>query len=1196
MSDKVRISFTDEQKKAIQLRNRNLLVSASAGTGKTAVLTERIIDILLNEDDPVDIDEMVIVTFTRAAASEMRERIEGKLNDRLLSGDNSEHIKKQIALLPHAKITTIDSLCLNILREYFYIIDIDPAFRIGDTHEIKLLEMDVLDRIIEEKYTEKSESFINMVESLARGSDDSIIGEYILKLYYSAESHAWPDTWLNECREAYDINTLSELDESAWIKESGLIAHTHAIIKDCIGKLDDAIGLCNGAAGYEAIYDMLVCERNDIKDFLSDETYTGLCREIGSYKFARFPTMRRENDVLGIKDGIKALRDLEKSEIEKLRKAYYSKSPETVMEEIKNCKDTVNELIDTVLLFRESLRKEKRELNVLDFNDIEHCALMIISDDNEYAVNELRESFRYILVDEYQDINDVQDAIIFSLSGVRHKEYNVFMVGDVKQSIYGFRLARPEIFEEKRRSYSDADSNCQRIMLNHNFRSSRAILGTVNYIFGHIMKKELGNVEFDRTHEFEFDTPKNGADYGEPAEAIYVSVGDADITEYGKRKLEAAAIGRRIKELADEGISYDDMVILLRSMTGWAEEFVEMLSAMHIPVVAEEHTGYFSAREIRIAIAMLKIIDNPHQDICLTAILRSVFGGFTDEELAVVRAHKRKCDMYTALCYMADGTDTKYGDIPKKCKRFNEKLLTLRKKSLYVRIHELIQMIYALDDFAYHMRAMPMGERRLGNLRMLLEQAVAFENTDKRSLFDFLRYIDRIRSADVDFGEAKTGVGSKGAVRIMSIHKSKGLEFPVVFVSGLGKQMNLSDAKSSVIIQSELGIGMDYFDRSTRVRYKTLIKKVFARRIINDSLGEELRVLYVALTRAKSRLIMTGVINDAEEYFSKYDADYRAGHAEMSGQHVTYYDWLTPHFAAHPSWKGIYADGMDVPPINFAVYNANELILQDIKKYTDVKLVKEGLLLATDAVSVSGEVQDEIDSVINYTYPFQKDTDIAVKVSVSDIKKDIPDKTDDEAQQADWIKKDEEEYVPSFIRKEEKEYTGARRGSFYHIFLKNLIIDEVHNTKDVYMMLERLADAGIMPRNAVKDNVISARKIVNFCKSSIGCRIAAAQRKGECYREQPFVMGLPASEVYKDTDSSEIVLIQGIIDVFFKEDEGIVLLDYKTDRISYGEEDKLKERYGIQLEYYKKAIEKAHGRPVKEMLIYSFALEKEIHL
>lgn len=1196
MAGKSKIQFTKEQKKAIQLKNRNLLVSASAGTGKTAVLTERIIELLLDSDNPVDIDEMVIVTFTRAAASEMRDRIEGKLNERLALGDNAEHIKKQIALLPHAQITTIDSLCLNILREYFYIIDIDPAFRIGDSHEIKVLEQDVLCEIMEEKYTERSESFINMVETLAPKNDDSVIGEYVLKLFYNAESHAWPDKWLNECRKTYDIDTPDALDKSTWLIESGIIAHTYTIIKDGIRKLDNAIKMCDGASGYEAIYDVLVNERNDIEAFLSDETYTKLYEGIGSYRFARFPSMRKDADLLGIKDEIKALRDCEKAEIDKLRKNYFNKSPETICEELKKCRDTVNELIDIVLLFRERFLEAKNELNVLDFNDIEHYALQIICNEETYALNELRDSFRYILVDEYQDINDVQDTIIFSLSGVERGVYNVFMVGDVKQSIYGFRLARPEIFEDKRSSYSDCDSNCQRIMLNRNFRSSRAILGTVNYIFSDVMKKELGNVEFDRTHEFEFDIPKNSAEYGEPAEVIYISEGDADITEYGRRKLEAAAIGKRIKELIKDGACYDDIVILLRSMSGWAEEFVEMLSAMQIPVVAEEHTGYFSAREIRIAVSMLKIIDNPHQDIELVSVLRSVFGQFTDEELAIIRAHKRKCGMYTAFCSMACETAEKYSSLSEKCRRFNEKITMLRKRAPYVRVHELIQMIYELDDFAYHMQAMPMGERRLGNLRMLADQAIAFEGTDKRSLFDFLRYIDKIRTADVDFGESKTEEGTQGAVKIMSIHKSKGLEFPVVFVSGLGKQMNLSDAKKSVIIQSELGIGMDYFDCETRTRYKTLIKKAFARRIVNDSFGEELRVLYVALTRPKNRLIMTGVVNDAGSYFSKCEADYQSGYSRMVSQTASYFDWLTPCFMKHPSWRGEYEDGCGVPPMRFKIYNADELIFEEAERITDMEAVKERLILDAERELSSGGIKDEIDSIINYTYPYEKEKDIAVKVSVSDIKKNIPDNTDDEAVWAEWTKDEKEEYVPSFIKKEETQYTGAKRGTLYHTFMKHLPVHKVRDADDVRMFLEKLSDDGVMPQKAVEDNIISIRKIVNFCKSSTGRRMAAAQEKGLCHNEQPFVMGLPASEVYPDINSSEFVLVQGIIDVFFEEEDGIVLLDYKTDRIAPGEEAVLKDRYGIQLECYKKAIEKVYNLPVKDMILYSFALDKEIYL
>lgn len=1196
MAGNSKMQFTDEQRKAIQLKKRNLLVSASAGTGKTAVLTERIMELLLDSDNQTDIDEMVIVTFTRAAAAQMRDRIEGKLNERLALGKNTEHIKKQIALLPHAQITTIDSLCLNILREYFYIIDLDPAFRIGDDHEIKILARDVLEEIMEEKYTERSESFINMVETLAPKNDDRIIGEYVLKLFYNAESHPWPDKWLEDCQKAYDIDNPEDLDNSPWLNESGIIEHARITIEDSIKNLNKAIKICDNAAGYETIYELLVNEKADIEAFLADVSYTKLYESIGSYSFARFPSMRKDKDILGIKDEIKALRDYEKAQIDKLKKEYFKKSPKMVCEEIKNCRDTVNELISLTLLFRERFLAEKTELNVLDFNDIEHYALQIINNKESYAVNELRDSFRYILVDEYQDINDVQETIISSLSRIERGEYNLFMVGDVKQSIYGFRLAKPEIFESKRSSYTDYDSDCQRIMLKRNFRSSKAILGTVNYIFSNIMKKELGNVEFDSTHEFEFDIPKDSEEYGEPAEVIYISEGDTDITEYGRRKLEAAAIGKRIKELAEGGVSYDDIVILLRSMSGWAEEFVEMLSAMQIPVVAEEHTGYFSAREIRIAVSMLKIIDNPHQDIELVSVLRSVFGKFTDEELAIIRAHKRKCDMYTAFCVMADETAEKYSSLSKKCRNFNDKLVMLRKRAPYLRVYELIEIIYELDDFELHMQAMPMGERRLGNLRMLADQAIAFEGTDKRSLFDFLKYIDKMRTADVDFGESSAGAGAQGAVKIMSIHKSKGLEFPVVFVAGLGKQMNLSDAKKSVIIQSELGIGMDYFNRETRTRYKTLIKKAFARRIVNDSFGEELRVLYVALTRPKNRLIMTGVVSDIGSYFSKCEGNCNSGYSGMVSQTATYFDWLTPCFMRHPSWNGEYSKDYGIPPMAFKVYNADELIFKEAERLTDMGSLKERLVLDAANIISGDAVKDEVESIINYTYPYEKEKDIAVKVSVSDIGKHLQDNMDDEAVRAEWTEPEKTEYIPSFIKKEDVLITGAARGTLYHTLMQHLPVNKINTADDVREFLRKLSDNGIMPEKTITDNIISINKILKFCKSSIGRRMAAAQEKGLCHNEQPFVMGLSAQEVYPDVQSSEVVLVQGIIDVFFEEEDGIVLLDYKTDRIAPQEEDILKKRYHKQLEYYKKAIERVYNLPVKGMVLYSFAINKEIYL
>ena len=1177
--------YTPAQKKAILARGGNVLVSASAGTGKTSVLTERVMSIIMDRANPCDIDELIIMTFTKAAAQEMKERILNTCNSILLEDPENEHIQRQAALMPHAQITTIDSLCMNIVKNYFYLIDIDPGFRIADEQEGTLLIQDVLDELLEGKYAAGDEAFINMMESLVPKRNLDVIKDYIVRLYKISESHADPAGWLNEVKKAYDIEA-SEDGSPDFIKKTGILSYTREVVKKAVRILDEAIAMCC-AAELGQVYDMLVGERNGIEGVLMATSYSEYSERLNELTFARFPSPRNlDEDIKEIKDRILELRTYVKDKlINKLIKDYYYKFPQEVYIEIMLCKETADALIDITLEFADRYKKEKRQLNIADFSDIEHMALDILSIPDSYAAQELRGIYKHILVDEYQDINEVQDRLIYLLSREPEGTPNVFMVGDVKQSIYKFRLANPDIFEHKRSTYTDEDSSFQRIMLQNNFRSDSAILGTVNYIFSNIMHQNVGNIEYDDTHAFYYDEEKTS---GDVPEAVYISYEDYDISEYGKKKLEAAYIAERIKELTGEETGrygYDDIVILLRSMGEWSTEFAEVLRANDIPVICDEHTGYFATKEVQLAVSMLKIIDNPDQDIPLTMVLKSVFGKFTDTDLAVVRAKNRRISMYKALCKAASESD-----ISDKASAFLEKLNGLRRDSAYMSVYELIMKIYKTDDFMYHMEALSQGDRRVANLNMLARTAVNFENTDKRGLYDFIRYIDKMRKADIDFGTA-SAENASGAVRIMTIHSSKGLEFPVVFVAGMEKQFNLKDTRNNVVINSDFGVGIDFFSTKRRTRYKTLIKKAFADKITLDSIGEELRVLYVALTRPKSKLIMTGVVEDLEKYFDK--------HNSISGNEITYYKWLTPCFAKHKSFTWFGADNPDgdYPDMKFVNVHASELIIDSAEAAVNLSQKRNELVRLAENEQLSDSESSMYDNIMAYSYPFANEANIAVKMSVSEIKHRQALAVDEEAVTAAWAQT-EPEYVPGFAKNAEEEsgIGGAARGTVYHTFMEHIKINEIASLDDVIVQVNELIAKGILPEDTLTGNIIRADKIFKFAKSSLGQRMGMAQAKRTCYAEQPFVMGLPASEIYDVPESKETVLVQGIIDMFFEEEDGIVLVDYKTDRIYPGEENVLKDRYRAQLECYKQAIEKTHEKPVKEMMLYSFALDKEIVL
>lgn len=1201
--------YTKQQQKAIDLRNRNILVSASAGTGKTAVLTERILKLILDKDNPVNIDEMIVVTFTRAAAAEMKERIEDKLNGQTGNGDDSS-IRKQIALLPHAQITTLHSLCLNIIRNYFYAIGIDPSFRIGDEQEMKLIMNEVMEELLELKYNERSPEFIHIAETLAPGKTDEAISEAIYDIYKNAESHPWPYEWLKQCRQAYSVSTAEEMDNAAWLAESGLVKYTEAVLVNAKELLDEAISMCEGEPDFDNLYIFLCEEREKVSGITGCSTYSEYNRRLRELVFVRFPRVNTEKK--HIKDEIKALRDSSKDSIVKLISNYYYKDTEVFCDEIAGCRKIVTGLCDIAAEFRERFIARKREDNVMDFNDIEHYALEILENKDSTAVRELREQYRYILVDEYQDINEVQETIISAISREKDGEPNVFMVGDVKQSIYRFRLAKPEIFENKWETYTDCDSPYQRIMLKRNFRSSPAILGAANFIFSQIMKKQLGNIEYDVTHEFEYNVPKLPEDYGEPIEVIYVSEEGIRETEYNKRKLEAVCIAEKIKEITnpETGVMitdaltgekrravYDDIVILLRSMKGWAEEFAEVLTEQQIPVSADEHTGYFSAREIQLTLSMLKIIDNPHQDIALTAVLRSVFGGFNDDELARIRIQRKKCDMFDALCDMA--YNGKEHTLKDKCRVFLDMLEELRKTAPYVRVYELIEKIYGINRFFLNMEVMPQGERRTGNLKMLVDKAVSFEGTDKRSLFDFLEYIEKMRSAEIDFGENVSEASLNGVVRIMSIHKSKGLEFPVVFVSGMGKQPNLSDIKKNIVIHPDAGPGIDLFDTEKRVRYKTLIKKAVSRRIIDDSLGEELRVLYVAVTRARDKLIFTGTVSEPYKMFEKSNPG-KYSYADMVNEKASYYTWLTPCFMSHPSWPyGGNKDSVEeeCAPVKFSIYSISDAGMEEAGNILENRIIRSRLIDAAPDAQKEEELASYMDRETQYIYPYESDTGLVSKVSVSEIKHMAAELVDEEAVQISWAETENTGYIPEFAKKDVKEsIKGARRGTIYHNLMEHINLADIDNEQDILVLTDELIARGILPENVISERIISVKKILAFCKSPLAERMKKAQEKNLYHAEQPFVMGMSARDIYPETDSDEIILVQGIIDAFFNEDDGIVLVDYKTDRLLPGEEEKLVKRYYAQMNCYKTAIEKSTGRPVKEMILYSFSLDKEIHI
>lgn len=1217
-------AFTPGQQKAIDLRDRNILVSASAGAGKTAVLTERIVSILLDGESDIDIDNMIVVTFTRAAAAEMRSRIGKKLTERLIMDPGNRHIQKQLALLPHAQITTIDSFCLYVVRNYFYTLSIDPAFRIGDTQEIQLIKNDVMDELLECRYAKRTESFVEMVEMLVPGKNDEVIGELVNTLFEYSRSHPWPAEWLNECRASFDIKGIEDLDNSEWILNSGVTEHIYNIINGAAMKLEEACRLCEGHAEFAKYLDFIQEEYVNVKNVEAGLSYSQYGKVLDKCTFGRFPSKKISEELIETKNRIKELRDAAKADLCDLKESYYFADTESMIDDINASSVAMNELIDITLEFADRFAERKAEENIVDFSDVEHFALEILLKKDAVtgnimptqAADEMMKQYKYILIDEYQDSNEVQETILTSFCRERIGNPNMFMVGDVKQSIYQFRLAKPDIFESKRMTYTDDDSANQRVLLKQNFRSTHNILSTINYIFSLIMTKKIGNVDYDETQRFDIPEPAV-ADTDETVDVIYVTneIEDdsAEINEFSKLEMEAMAIAEKIKELTDinngmqlkdseTGImrtaSYGDIVILLRSMSGWAEEFVETLTLKGIPAYAEERKGYFAAREIQIVLSMLRIVDNPHQDVPLAAVLRSQYGCFNDEELVLIRNESRNTDLYSALLQVCNSGSEESFVV--KCRCFNKKLSELRELAPYLKVHELIEKILIMDDFIWNMEVMPSGKRRRGNLRMLVDKALEFENADNASLFRFLEYIDKMQNSAIDFGEAEAGsdMTGNGAVRIMSIHKSKGLEFPIVFVSGMGKDINLMDARKRILVHSELGLGTEYFNYKNRIKRKTLLKNVLTDKIIRDAFGEEQRVLYVALTRAKLKLIMTGYVNNPHKTIAGYAKESTSYSGMMKGKSC-YFKWLIPCFMKHPGWNedSNVTQTDEFPSMTFKCVTLGDLIIDSgadeivhaSKKQQLKDLVKKDVLDET--------VKSIIENQKSYHYPYERETGFAIKVSVSDIKHKAAILQEDEPVIAEWVQTERPEYVPRFMKSESMEATGgAARGTLYHTLMQYIEIENVNTVEDVHRQIEILVKKGIMPQDVIDKHIISESKIVDFCDSEVARRMIASKERNGLFKEQPFVMGISADSVYKDVISDETVLVQGIIDVFFEEEDGMVLLDYKTDRLNVGEEKRLIDRYSAQMDCYRQAIEKNSAKPVKEVILYSFSLGKEIHL
>lgn len=1294
-------TFTENQNKVLQARGHNVLVSAAAGSGKTAVLVERIIRMITEGEHPMDIDRLLVVTFTRAAAAEMRERIAKAVTERLALDPENRHLQKQETLLHHAQITTIDSFCSFLLRNSFSAIGLDPGFRQMDETENALLEQDVMEDFLDAEYASHDPDIEMLNAAYSQGTTDSSVPKLIFLLLHTALSHPWGDAWLEERKKDYDVKDVGDLLSRPWMQQ---------VLDGCVDTLRSTVSL------YEAMQS--VCEKEeglapygrtaaDEGEFFARclkkaESAEGrdrydVIREAATYPFGKIGSLSKKAQIdEDLRKRAKALRDLAKANITQMRDRYFTEKPEETVRRMQAMQPVLSALIRLTLSYHGMLQDKKKEKNVISFADLEQLALEILltrNDDGTYTERPEAESYRQyfdeILIDEYQDSNEVQELLLSAVSGESKGRYARFMVGDVKQSIYRFRNARPEIFEAKYESYLPGDAKTERIDLDQNFRSREEVLDIVNLIFRKIMRKEIGGVDYTDREALkkgavypEPDPGKNpyraelllvetqektGKDSGEEKNALTQSgeeeeSGEDEIAQLSSRKKEALAIAKKIRELTStlmvtdretgqqRKCQYRDIVILIRSTTG-ADAYRQIFDRENIPLYMEGRTGYFSAEEVREVMQILRIIQNPRQDIPLYGALRGYFGGFSEDEIGRMRGIGWKMDrdqpeenrteglLYDSLLLFLSGTEDANAGLRARLRSFLDFMSGWREKAEILPIHELLTELVHATGFLTYVTALPAGAQRRANVEELIVIAKNFEQTAYSGVFAFLRYIDEMHQYEVDQGEAGTLDSNADVVRIMTIHKSKGLEFPVCFVAGLSSKYSFSrDTSGPVITDSDLGLGADYISLETRSAAPTLRKSVVAGKIKRDSLGEELRVLYVAATRAKEKLILTAAVKDVEKLLSKertalsaFDAiPGREEHLppsviEKSGN---YLDLILLSVFGRARELGIEeesAGNSPLLPIRISLQKSSDLSLMEKEDQLNAgarAAVLQGYRGMDPGKLPDRELADVLEKSFSFRYPHENLRDLYTKTSVSDLKheameeKGLTEAWEGEGAKEMFPEKDADIPEPVYVvlpGEEEKSgekagekrvplLRGAARGTAIHRGCELIPYrrwqEPARVTAEEFTAFveELLAEDKIPPEYG---RVLLPEDFLPFLQSDIAGRMAEAARTGHLKREQPFVFGLPADEVDKNFPHGETILIQGIIDAFFIErgEDGTthaVVVDYKTDHVRKAQE--LVDLYQKQLDLYAQALEGMLGIPVQDRIIYSFALKQEIRL
>lgn len=1178
-----KIKWTEDQQKIIHMRDCNILVSAAAGSGKTAVLVERIFQRIMDARDPVNVDQFVVVTFTNAAAAQMKDRLRKRIEEALEEEPEKEHLKRQIGLLASAHISTVHSFCHFVIQNYFHRIGLDPSFRQGTEAEIELLRTEVWDRILEEEYEAGRPDFEDLADMSELNRRDDDLGSMVTGIYKKMMDQPFPLDFLDRMGHFLEVETEEEWEKTDFVRQ--LLDYVKSVTEDLEKEQEELLSLCH-EKGWPSYYEPHLQELGDwIHRILEADSYEA-CYEILSRLSFQSMNKRKDDSVEEANRVMMVARCKScKERLKKLAKDFFSGSRAENLQDLKDMRGKIQTLLRLAMRLHEEFVAEKRSRGLVDFNDLEQLALSILlrrdEERGEYvrteAAEELAMEFAEIMIDEYQDSNLVQDTILHAISrdGMPGQKPNIFMVGDAKQSIYRFRGGCPELFATKLLQYGTTEGNsCRRIDLHQNFRSREIVLEGSNQVFERVMHQDIGGVEYDEDAKL-----RTGRSFPETEQAVAEKIDVYAIKGNQNPEAEGVLMAQKIKEMVSgetplylcEGgeyhpARYRDIVVLIQAHKQ-GQEYFNALTEAGIPVVMEHKRGFFETREIQLMASMLQIIDNPHQDIPLASVLLSPMFSFTEEELAQVRVESRSVDLYEAMCRY-DRAD----ELHTHLQQFFEVLYRLRNKASYAAVAEIVQDIYDETGIYETVMMMKDGVQRNANMDSLMALAREFDGTTFHGLYQFVRYLERVSERTEEMGEVNLVGEEENVVRIMTIHKSKGLEFPICMVGGMGRKLNHPHT-DFLTICPDTAIVAPVVDNKRRTKKKNLYTSFLNYRNRLDNVGECMRKLYVAMTRAGEKLILVGCANKTDSKVLDF-----AGREKIN----TFFDMVLP--AVHVEKDLFSLEEVDQEDLIFAVeedmgqetrgtaslYNFDTTICYD-------KDLQEALLW------MEAEEEAEPDP-------------LPVKVSVSDLKVQSMEEMDVEDFTILTHEEIEEEMpVPGFMKKETEKNTarqGAAYGTIWHQVMATIDFTKTEKKEEIREEVRRLVETGRLRQEETE--VLNYDRLYTFFVSPLGVAMRQAQKEGLLRREQPFVMGREASELFGDRKEKDLVLVQGIIDGYYETEEGIVLMDYKTDSLKPGEEQKLVDRYRMQMELYRKALEGMTGKKVQRCVLYSFSLGKEI--